>query len=76
MTTRRHLANQRRRGKYGVNGRRRKKIYGALDLGTNNCRLLIARPNGQGFQVLASFSRVVRLGGEGSHRQAAYLKQP
>ena len=62
MTTRRHLANQRRRGKYGVKGRQRKKIYGALDLGTNNCRLLIARPNGQGFQVLASFSRVVRLG--------------
>ena len=75
MTTRRHLANQRRRGKYGVNGRQRKKIYGAVDLGTNNCRLLIARPNGQGFQVLASFSRVVRLG-EGLATSAAYLTRP
>ena len=63
MTTRRHSASQRkRRGKYGFNGQRRQKIYGALDLGTNNCRLLIARPNSPGFQVAASFSRVVRLG--------------
>jgi exopolyphosphatase/guanosine-5'-triphosphate,3'-diphosphate pyrophosphatase len=37
-------------------------MYGALDLGTNNCRLLIARPTGQGFRVAASFSRIVRLG--------------
>jgi exopolyphosphatase/guanosine-5'-triphosphate,3'-diphosphate pyrophosphatase len=36
--------------------------YAALDLGTNNCRLLIARPAGQGFQVVDAFSRVVRLG--------------
>jgi len=34
----------------------------ALDLGTNNCRLLIARPARQGFQVVDSFSRIVRLG--------------
>ncbi|MGB0853953.1 MAG: Ppx/GppA phosphatase family protein [Pikeienuella sp.] len=33
-----------------------------LDLGTNNCRLLIARPNGKSFQVIDSFSRAVRLG--------------
>lgn len=38
------------------------KLYGALDLGTNNCRLLIARPNGHGFQVVDAFSRIVRLG--------------
>src|SRR3954463_16318123 len=36
--------------------------YGALDLGTNNCRLLIARPADEGFTVIDAFSRVVRLG--------------
>ena len=37
-------------------------IFAALDLGTNNCRLLIARPDGDSFRVLDAFSRVVRLG--------------
>jgi exopolyphosphatase/guanosine-5'-triphosphate,3'-diphosphate pyrophosphatase len=36
--------------------------YGAIDLGTNNCRLLIARPTEEGFTVIDAFSRVVRLG--------------
>ncbi|MFZ5915282.1 MAG: Ppx/GppA phosphatase family protein [Pseudomonadota bacterium] len=36
--------------------------YGALDLGTNNCRLLIARPTRRGFRVVDAFSRIVRLG--------------
>ena len=36
--------------------------YAALDLGTNNCRLLIARPQGAGFAVVDAFSRIVRLG--------------
>jgi exopolyphosphatase/guanosine-5'-triphosphate,3'-diphosphate pyrophosphatase len=36
--------------------------YAALDLGTNNCRLLIARPQGNGFAVIDAFSRIVRLG--------------
>lgn len=36
--------------------------YGAIDLGTNNCRLLIARPTGGAFTVIDAFSRVVRLG--------------
>jgi exopolyphosphatase/guanosine-5'-triphosphate,3'-diphosphate pyrophosphatase len=40
----------------------RRDIYGALDLGTNNCRLLIARPTDGGFTVLDAFSRIVRLG--------------
>jgi exopolyphosphatase/guanosine-5'-triphosphate,3'-diphosphate pyrophosphatase len=40
--------------------------FAALDLGTNNCRLLIAAPAAQGFRVLDSFSRIVRLG-EGLH---------
>lgn len=34
----------------------------ALDLGTNNCRLLIARPEGEGFVIVDAFSRIVRLG--------------
>lgn len=37
-------------------------LFGALDLGTNNCRLLIARPSRDGFRVVDSFSRIVRLG--------------
>ncbi len=43
-------------------------VFAALDLGTNNCRLLVAQPfttpsrNEQGIRVLDTFSRVVRLG--------------
>jgi exopolyphosphatase / guanosine-5'-triphosphate,3'-diphosphate pyrophosphatase len=37
-------------------------LYGALDLGTNNCRLLIAAPADHGFTVVDAFSRIVRLG--------------
>lgn len=37
-------------------------LYAALDLGTNNCRLLIARPHHGGFRVVDAFSRIVRLG--------------
>ncbi|MCU0944372.1 MAG: Ppx/GppA family phosphatase [Rubritepida sp.] len=37
-------------------------LYAALDLGTNNCRLLIGAPTRHGFRVVESFSRVVRLG--------------
>jgi exopolyphosphatase/guanosine-5'-triphosphate,3'-diphosphate pyrophosphatase len=40
--------------------------FAALDLGTNNCRLLVGAPAGDGFRVLDSFSRIVRLG-EGLH---------
>ena len=36
--------------------------FAALDLGTNNCRLLIARPAAGGFRVVDAFSRIVRLG--------------
>jgi exopolyphosphatase / guanosine-5'-triphosphate,3'-diphosphate pyrophosphatase len=36
--------------------------YAALDLGTNNCRLLIAKAGADGFTVVDAFSRVVRLG--------------
>ena len=44
--------------------------YAALDLGTNNCRLLIARPTCDGFRVVDAFSRIIRLG-EGARRVAA-----
>jgi exopolyphosphatase / guanosine-5'-triphosphate,3'-diphosphate pyrophosphatase len=37
-------------------------VYGALDLGTNNCRLLLARPSRRGFRVIDAFSRIIRLG--------------
>ena len=37
-------------------------LYGALDLGTNNCRLLVAQPSRAGFEVIDAFSRIVRLG--------------
>jgi exopolyphosphatase / guanosine-5'-triphosphate,3'-diphosphate pyrophosphatase len=36
--------------------------YAALDLGTNNCRLLVARPTREGFRVIDAFSRIIRLG--------------
>ena len=37
-------------------------IYAALDLGTNNCRLLVAQANDNGFRIVDAFSRIVRLG--------------
>ena len=48
-------------GDHGASGRDA-PLYGALDLGTNNCRLLIAKPSRDGFRVVDSFSRIVRLG--------------
>lgn len=39
------------------------QLYAALDLGTNNCRLLVAKPTKHGqFHVIDAFSRIVRLG--------------
>jgi exopolyphosphatase/guanosine-5'-triphosphate,3'-diphosphate pyrophosphatase len=38
------------------------RVYAAVDLGTNNCRLLIAEPHEDGFKVIDSFSRTTRLG--------------
>jgi len=48
------LGHHRRRGKLPA--------YAALDLGTNNCRLLVARPSRRGFVVIDAFSRIIRLG--------------
>ncbi len=45
-------------------------VFAALDLGTNNCRMLVGTPSGDGFRVLDSFSRIVRLG-EGLHQTGA-----
>jgi len=47
--------------------------YGAIDLGTNNCRLLVARPSEGGFTVIDAFSRIVRLG-EGLARSGELSK--
>ena len=46
----------------GLGSDRGGPTYAALDLGTNNCRLLVARPTGDGFRVVDAFSRIVRLG--------------
>lgn len=69
----RHPARRRRGPRGGRNGRG--SVIAALDLGSNNCRLLIARPLPDGFVVLDGFSRIVRLGegvaGTGLLSQAA-----
>lgn len=44
------------------NQRNKGHVYGVVDLGTNNCRLLVAIPHQNGFRVIDSFSRIVRLG--------------
>jgi exopolyphosphatase/guanosine-5'-triphosphate,3'-diphosphate pyrophosphatase len=46
----------------GAHRRAPRVVYGGIDLGTNNCRMLVGTPSSGGFQVLDSFSRVVRLG--------------
>ena len=50
------------RPRAGESGDQGGPTYAALDLGTNNCRLLVARPAGDGFRVVDAFSRIVRLG--------------
>ncbi|MEM7238937.1 MAG: Ppx/GppA phosphatase family protein [Pseudomonadota bacterium] len=50
-----------RAGRNG-DGLHRTAPVAALDLGTNNCRLLVARPRGDHFDVMDAFSRTVRLG--------------
>jgi exopolyphosphatase/guanosine-5'-triphosphate,3'-diphosphate pyrophosphatase len=51
----------RRDGAQGAS-QRSSATYAALDLGTNNCRLLVARPTGDSFRVIDAFSRIIRLG--------------
>jgi len=59
-------ANRRR----AANRRNEGPAYAALDLGTNNCRLLVAKPSRRGFLVVDAFSRIIRLG-EGVSRNGA-----
>ena len=55
-------APKRRRKRKGSSGSIKNAAFGAVDLGTNNCRLLVAKPSDAGFRVIDSYSRVVRLG--------------
>lgn len=62
----------------GSSDRESQPVFAALDLGTNNCRLLVAQPfvaptrTEQGIRVLDTFSRVVRLG-EGLSENNVFL---
>ena len=54
------------------------KILAALDLGTNNCRLLIARGTDDGYTIIDAFSRIIRLGeglGESGHLTPAAVER-
>ena len=51
-------ASPARSDEQGVEG----PTFAALDLGTNNCRLLIARPSAEGFRIVEAYSNIVRLG--------------
>ncbi len=57
----------RRRDRMPQYQRHRRPSCAALDLGSNNCRLLVAEPAKGGFHVVDAFSRIVRLG-EGIER--------
>ena len=73
----RHRRRHRSRfGRYGSSSRHEgaadRAFYAALDLGTNNCRLLVAHPTRDSFRVVDAFSRIVRLGeGLGRTRRLA-----
>jgi len=51
-----------RRTSKGPGRHQRSQAFAAIDLGTNNCRLLIARETSDGFRIIDSYSKVVRLG--------------
>jgi len=57
-----HRLGGQRRWPQSHAGARPLVTYAALDLGTNNCRLLVARPSGDSFRVIDAFSRIIRLG--------------
>lgn len=59
---RRRARHKRGSGKGSGSKRSQSATYAALDLGTNNCRLLVARDQGDSFRIIDSYSRVVRLG--------------
>lgn len=53
---------QRKRPERAPRQKRKPPLYAAVDLGTNNCRLLVARRQGDGFHVIDSYSQIARLG--------------
>ena len=55
-------ANKRKRTIRNRKTGRQQSAFAALDLGTNNCRLLVAKPMNDGFRIIDGFSRIVRLG--------------
>ena len=55
-------ANERKRTFRSRKTGRQQSAFAALDLGTNNCRLLVAKPMKDGFRIVDGFSRIVRLG--------------
>ena len=59
-------AANRRGNRRGSRKGRSGPLYAAVDLGTNNCRLLVAEPWGKSFRVVDSHSQIARLG-EGLH---------
>lgn len=59
---RRRARHKRGSGGGGRSKKRQSSTYAAVDLGTNNCRLLVARDMGESFRIVDSYSRVVRLG--------------
>ena len=61
-SSRRRARHHRGRSHASSNANSGAPTYAALDLGTNNCRLLIARDDGHTHRVIDSYSRVVRLG--------------
>lgn len=61
-TGRRRPPNRNGREDAGASSGRYGTAYAALDLGTNNCRLLVARPTYDSFRVIDAFSRIIRLG--------------
>ena len=60
LTTKASQKKRRRRAKH--NKADQKPVYAAVDLGTNNCRLLVAEAKGKRFRVVDSYSQIVRLG--------------
>jgi exopolyphosphatase/guanosine-5'-triphosphate,3'-diphosphate pyrophosphatase len=53
---------RRRTDRQAAQAEGRGQLYAALDLGTNNCRLLVAARARSGFRVVDAYSRIVRLG--------------
>lgn len=61
MHKKRRRNGKRNRRSAGTNKSGQKR-FAALDLGTNNCRLLVAAPSGKSLRIIDAFSRIVRLG--------------